>query len=257
MGQAIWSRCSGGASDASGELAVRAKMRQARWVPLESNPEVFNAFARKAGLPGSWEFVDIYGVDEDLVAMVPPGCVAVTLLFQCTENLERAKEEQRKRIEAQGQLLAPELVYLKQYIGNACGTIACIHCLANNVKVLGLPPGSPIERYLASARGQTPEAAGEMLADMTELHQASEVSAGGGQTAAPPATASVDHHFIAFVEKDGDVYELDGCKAFPINHGPSGGDLLRAATKTIQAEFMGRDPENIHFNMMALVPAMS
>jgi len=29
----------------------------------------------------------------------------------------------------------------------------------------------------------------------------------------------VDHHFIGFVQKEGCIYELDGCKEFPINHG--------------------------------------
>lgn len=29
----------------------------------------------------------------------------------------------------------------------------------------------------------------------------------------------VNHHFVAFIEKDGKVYELDGRKDYPIEHG--------------------------------------
>jgi ubiquitin carboxyl-terminal hydrolase L3 len=29
----------------------------------------------------------------------------------------------------------------------------------------------------------------------------------------------VNHHFVALIEKDGHLYELDGRKEFPINHG--------------------------------------
>ena len=39
--------------------------KQQHWVPLEANPEVFTAFARKLGLPpASAHFVDVYGLDE-------------------------------------------------------------------------------------------------------------------------------------------------------------------------------------------------
>lgn len=31
----------------------------------------------------------------------------------------------------------------------------------------------------------------------------------------------VNHHFVALVEKDGHLYELDGRKEFPVNHGPT------------------------------------
>ncbi len=35
-----------------------------KWIPLESNPEVLNEYARKLGVAGDYEFVDIYGLDE-------------------------------------------------------------------------------------------------------------------------------------------------------------------------------------------------
>lgn len=235
------------------ESEVKEKMRRVHWVPLESNPEMLNEFARKVGLPEPWEFVDVFGIDPDLLAMVPPTCVAVTLLFECNDNLRKFKEEQAASISASGQTVSPDLVHLKQYVGNACGTIAVIHSIANSFEVMGVPAETAMGRFLATVRGKNPEDAGAALVDATELHSASEASARGGQTAAPEAHADVDHHFIAFVEKGGDLYELDGAKAFPINHGPVGGGLLEAATKVIKANFMDKDPEAINFNMMALV----
>eukprot|EP00418_Pyrodinium_bahamense_P067178 CAMPEP_0179076436 /NCGR_PEP_ID=MMETSP0796-20121207/34100_1 /TAXON_ID=73915 /ORGANISM="Pyrodinium bahamense, Strain pbaha01" /LENGTH=242 /DNA_ID=CAMNT_0020773689 /DNA_START=82 /DNA_END=810 /DNA_ORIENTATION=+ len=233
--------------------SLTEKMRKVHWVPLESNPEMLTVFARKVGLQEPWGFTDVFGVDPELLGMVPQPCVAVTLLFKSTENIRKYKEEQRAAISESGQNVSPKVRYLKQYVGNACGTIACIHSLANNAEVLGLAPETPIGKFLASLEGKNPQEAGAMLADATELHSASESSAQGGQTEAPAADADIDNHFICFVEQDGDVYELDGNKAFPINHGPSGGNLLQTATQTIKQKFMCTDPDNIHFNIMALV----
>lgn len=232
---------------------IEERMQKVHWVPLESNPQMLTDFGRKVGLPEPWEFTDIFGVDEDMLSMVPPGAVAVTLLFQCSRNLEQYKLAQKGEIEANGQVVGKSLTYLKQYVGNACGTIASIHSMANNAEVLGIAPSSPLGRFLQQIQGKSPQEAGSLLADAKELHEASEVSAQGGQTEAPEATAATDHHFIAFVEKEGDIYELDGAKAFPINHGSAGGNLLKAAAKVIQEKFMDKDPDNIQFNMMALV----
>jgi ubiquitin carboxyl-terminal hydrolase L3 len=43
---------------------------------------------------------------------------------------------------------------------------------------------------------------------------------------APDIENDVDLHYIAFVHKDGDLYELDGAKPFPLNHGASSPDCL-------------------------------
>jgi len=235
------------------EADVKEKMNLVHWVPLESNPEMLTNFARKVGLPGNAEFVDVYGTDPELLGMVEGQCLAVTLLFGCTEAVSRAKKEQKDAIEKNGQKLHPDLKYLKQYVGNACGTIACIHSLANNLQALGIPELSPIGEFVKATEGMTPQEIGAKLADATKLHAASEESAVGGQTEAPVATACIDAHFIAFVEKDGDLYELDGGKDFPINHGAAKGGLLAAAAQAITTNFMEKDPDSLQFNMMALV----
>ena len=72
---------------------------------------------------------------------------------------------------------------------------------------------------------------------------------------APFVLSSLCSDFISFVAVDGDLYELDGRKAGPVNHGPTTpGNLLQDAVKVIKG-FMERDPTAVQFNMVALGPA--
>ena len=66
----------------------------------------------------------------------------------------------------------------------------------------------------------TPEESAEYLKTDDSITNAHQESASEGQTETPNVEEDVDLHFIAFVEKDGDLYELDGATGAPINHGP-------------------------------------
>lgn len=48
-----------------------------------------------------------------------------------------------EEIDAKGQEVSPSLYYMKQTIGNACGTIALLHAVANNRQALGLGGWAP------------------------------------------------------------------------------------------------------------------
>lgn len=79
---------------------------------------------------------------------------------------------------------------------------------------------------LKDSKNLTPEQRGEMLLKVNSNSEAYKLIAAHqelameGQTEANP-DEKVNHHFVAFVEKNGHLYELDGRKDFPVNHGPT------------------------------------
>eukprot|EP00163_Fabomonas_tropica_P006752 TRINITY_DN1633_c0_g1_i4.p1 TRINITY_DN1633_c0_g1~~TRINITY_DN1633_c0_g1_i4.p1 ORF type:complete len:197 (+),score=1.96 TRINITY_DN1633_c0_g1_i4:63-653(+) len=152
-----------------------------RWLPLESNPSVLNKFAHKLGMPRTWEFGDVFGVDSEMLAWVPKPVLAVVLLFPITEKVclsppysiffcpgtlvspslspslsynsfdplqythsilylqsEKHKAQEEESFATSEPSIPSDVYFTKQYVGNACGTIALIHAVANNTETLGL-----------------------------------------------------------------------------------------------------------------------
>jgi len=227
------------------------------WLPLQSSPEMLNGFAKAAGLPADsgFEFVDVWGLDDELLAMVPGEKLALTLLFDHTsEKLGAFKAAQAVELSASPPTLPADLFYVKQFVGNACGTIAATHVLANAARS-AIPADSALGKFFAAGSAQTPDERGNTLAEAADIHALSESSAsganGGGEDGAPELGAKVDFHFISFVEAGGEVWELDGRKVSPVSHGPTGGDFLKAAVTAIKAKYMDVDPDAQMWNIMA------
>jgi len=82
-----------------------------------------------------------------------------------------------------------------------------------------------------------------------------EVAAAQGQSTQVEIDEPVNTHFVAFVQVEGHLYELDGRKGQPINHGPSSAETLLQDAVVVVKQFMARDPEELRFTITALGPA--
>ncbi|KAL4428290.1 hypothetical protein ABPG75_002379 [Micractinium tetrahymenae] len=235
-------------------------MAEKKWIPLESNPDVLNEYAGKLGVDleaSGLRFCDMWSLDEELLAMVPRPVAAVLLLFPITDETEAACKQEQQGIEARGQEVSPAVYYMKQTIGNACGTIGLLHSLANNAQALKIAEGSFLQQFLAATEGLGPAERGAYLEhppegapDIDSIHES---AARQGATVAPPPDEDVNLHFAAFVCRDGALYELDGRKAAPINHGPCPPDqLLERTAVVVRRNFMDRAGDAVQFTLVAL-----
>ncbi|KAJ7077899.1 hypothetical protein B0H15DRAFT_861344 [Mycena belliarum] len=230
-----------------------------RWIPLESNPEVLNSWSTKAGLVPRAQFNDVFGLDKELLAMVPQPVKAVVLLFPVSPESETRRKAEDEEILRKGQPeLDPTIFWIKQTISNACGTMGLIHAIANSD--VTLVPESPLSKFIDQCTGKTPEERAKLL-ETTPLFADIHAQAASSGQSAVPTNLDTDLHFTCFVEapsKGPDsqggmrIVELDGRRNGPVDRGECT-DLLADAAKVIQESYM-KDSQSVHFNVMALGP---
>eukprot|EP00927_Polykrikos_kofoidii_P025334 TRINITY_DN22785_c0_g1_i1.p1 TRINITY_DN22785_c0_g1~~TRINITY_DN22785_c0_g1_i1.p1 ORF type:complete len:302 (-),score=57.91 TRINITY_DN22785_c0_g1_i1:40-903(-) len=237
-----------------------------QWLALESNPEVFNPFCERMGLPAGWGFVDVWGLDAETLDLVPQPVAACVVLFPCTDAIYEARRRQDVVLSGKGtdsQFAAStdkELFFLRQVkdFGNACGTIACLHAVANCRHSVSLQDGAPLEGFVRSHLDMSPEERGHALVSEQLLRAASDEAAAlpQAQTALPQRDGPpLDHHFAAFVRSaKGQLIELDGTKRVPVDHGPTTErTFLADAAVAMRRHFVDVSPEVHGFAFMALV----
>ena len=226
-----------------------------RWLPIESNPEVMNSFLRKLGVSSDWEINDVFGLDPELLLMLPQPVLALLLLFPITDKYEEFAREQEAAMK--GVPVSEKLYYMKQTISNACGTVALMHSVINNVHsgAISLSDG-PLKTFMEATKDLSPEARAAKLEGDDAICGAHDAAAREGQTSAPDREAAVDYHFVCFTQVDGGLYELDGRKSGPIMKGKCGPDTFLNDAAAACKEYMTRDPENINFTIVALTAKM-
>nr|CAB3450554.1 unnamed protein product [Digitaria exilis] len=238
-----------------------------RWIPLESNPDVMNQFMWGLGVPEEVQFCDVYGLDDELLAMVPQPVLAVLLLYPLTslplmdllpfaEQDEEEKEESGSSSASTAggknfmmQDLSKKVYFTKQTVGNACGTVGVIHAVGNATSQIKLVEGSYFDKFYKQTADMDPVQRAAFLEEDDEMEGAHSIAAFAGDT---DTNVDVNEHFVCFSCVDGELYELDGRKSQPISHGPSSPEtLLQDAAKAIKAR-IAENPDSLKFNVMAL-----
>ncbi|KAK7471284.1 ubiquitinyl hydrolase 1 [Stygiomarasmius scandens] len=186
--------------------------------------------------------------------MVPRPVKAVLLLFPISSALEERKKEEDQKIINEGSLNNKGVVlWIKQTISNACGTIGLLHALLN--ADVSLDPDSPLAKFAKECKDKTPQERAKFL-ETTPLFANIHAEAASTGQSAVPTDLDTDLHFSCFVEANVDgtphLIELDGRRAGPVDRGVCE-DLLNDAIKFVKNNYVVQS-SSIQFSMTSLGP---
>jgi ubiquitin carboxyl-terminal hydrolase L3 len=192
----------------------------------------------------------MWGLDEDLIGFLPQPIIGLLFCFPITEESEQFRRDEDKKRE--GEAVDPAVYHIKQTIGNACGTIGLIHTVMNNRDSFQLTEGKFWSNFYNETTNMDNKARAEALNENEDIEEEHQAVASSGSSNADHAFND-NLHFIVFTAVNGNLYELDGRKNFPVNHGPTT-DVLRDGIKQIR-RFMAFAPNDHRYNTVALSAA--
>lgn len=181
------------------------------WPPLESDPEIFNKYFKKVGLPENITFNEIFTLDDEIIMTIPQPVYSVIVNFEKGKN--------KREIDDNSYINHSEVPFYMHQSGeldNACGLIAALHSFGNNLDNIKLDESSILSKFFKNAKGKNPKESCSLLENMKEFQQEHIKYASQGQSKLCDNQEQVRCHFIAFVYVNGKVVELDGTKNGPI-----------------------------------------
>ncbi|KAI6186523.1 Ubiquitin carboxyl-terminal hydrolase [Aphelenchoides besseyi] len=184
-------------------------MAPVQWIPLESNPDVFNEFIEKLGIKGA-RCVDVYGFDDELIEYIPKPHLALIFVDEIMQPVYN-------KLAAEGVKTPEKVFFMKQK------DFKCLWNFRSFSFTRSKRSGSFAE-WLREAKNLSVEERSDSLGNAKALSEAHESVANHGETDANPP--KVEHHFIAYVNIDGTLYEFDSRMDFPRACGPTTQETL-------------------------------
>ncbi|KAI1887291.1 hypothetical protein AGOR_G00188740 [Albula goreensis] len=221
------------------------------WKPMEINPEMLNKVLSKLGVGGSWRFVDVLGLEDESLSSVPTPSCAVMLLFPLTQQHEAFRGKQMESLG--GTQKDTDVYFLKQTVVNSCGTVGLLHAVANNQDKMEFGNDSALKKFLDDTANMSAEERAKHLESNKAIQSAHDDVAAEGQCRVE--ADKVNFHFITFVNKDGQLYELDGRMNIPVKHGATKDDTFIMDAAKICREFTEREKNEVRFSAVALCKA--
>lgn len=233
------------------------------WLELESDPGLFMLLLEDFGVKNV-QVEEIYDITKPFDGPV----YGFIFLFRWIEE----RRSRRKIFDQNDMFLKEEEVvnnifFAQQMVPNSCATHALLSVLLNCPKIA---LGDTLTRLKAHTIGMTPENKGWAIGNTPELARAhnshampqakrcvDKSSASAGMTSSRYAGEAF--HFVSYVPIQDRLFELDGLKPYPIDHGPCDSDeAWTEKFRMVMTERLGvagGEPcHDIRFNLMALIP---
>uniref|UniRef100_A0A3Q0SNP2 ubiquitinyl hydrolase 1 n=1 Tax=Amphilophus citrinellus TaxID=61819 RepID=A0A3Q0SNP2_AMPCI len=233
------------------------------WLELESDPGEDNTSlcVYSVGVKGV-QVEEIY----DLQSKCQSPVYGFIFLFKWIE--ERRSRRKVNTLVDETSVIDEEIVndmfFAHQLIPNSCATHALLSVLLN---CSGVELGTTLSRMKAFTKGFSPESKGYAIGNAPELARAHNSHARPEPRHLPEKQNGISavrtmeaFHFVSYVPIKDRLFELDGLKAYPIDHGPWGEEeewtdkARRVIMERIGLATAGEPYHDIRFNLMAVVP---
>jgi len=218
------------------------------WCLIESDPGVFTELIHKFGVEGV-QVEEMWSLDKEQFQELAP-VYGLIFLFKWTKDEEPAGSlVQDSRLD--------KIFFAKQVINNACATQAILSVLMN-IPDQAVKLGSTLQDFKDFCSSFDPETRGLTLSNSDSIRSVHNSFARQTLFEFDSKKAEKDDdvfHFVSFIPMDGRIYELDGLKAGPIDHGavPQGQDWTDAVRLVLEARIQKYKEGEIHFNLMTLI----
>lgn len=148
----------------------------------------------------------------------------------------------------------PDLYFANQIVNNACATQAILGVLLNNADKLDL--GETLKKFKEDTATVTPKLRGIAIGNnevLRKAHNSFRVPEIVDVSDVTPAGTEDPYHFIAYVQRAGRLYEIDGLQTGPIDWGEATPeDWLEKVAPVIQERMIRYAESETGFSLMAI-----
>ena len=218
------------------------------WCLIESDPGVFTELIRGFGVKGA-QVEELWSLDAENFDNLRPVHGLIFLFKWKADDVIDGSIVQDSRLET--------MFFAKQVINNACATQAILSILLNT-KHQDIQLGSTLTSFKDFVQSFDPMTKGLTLSNSDPIKQVHNSFSRQQMFEFDEQSARKDDdvfHFIGYLPIDGRLYELDGLKDGPIDHGAIGkdADWLDVARPIIEKRISRYNNDEIHFNLMGIV----
>lgn len=177
--------------------------------------------AARLGLSSSLKFYDVYSLDDpELMAHIPRPALALLVIIPLTAAWDRNRKAEDEDKEVYTGCGPDEpVIWFKQTIGHACGSIGLLHSLINGPAVDFIEPDSDLASIRAEAIPLDMTKRAEMLYNNESFEIAHKSVEEGGDSLVNSSTERNGGHFVSFVKSGGKLWELEGSRKGPLERG--------------------------------------
>ena len=234
--------------------------RTGSWLELESDPGLFTLLVHEYGAEGV-QVDEVYDISKEIKGPV----YGFIFLFKWIEE-RRARRKPGNENFVEDSETINDMFFAHQTISNSCATHALLSILLN---CLGVNIGPTLKSIKHFTEGMAPDSKGYVIANLPKLAHIHNSYAKPERQKLPEKSSKSDagitcksaietFHFVSYVPIKGRLYELDGLKPFPIDHGPwkpyeKWTDHFRRVIAERLGMTTGAPYQDIRFNLMAVV----